>query len=148
MRWLLHPTGQLLFSTMNTSCLRARIERGRWMSYEDPTHFYYFNRRSLQRVLSSGGFQRVREWKPKIHYPHHGTLRRCIYGVSTVFGVSDGLYYLCSTAAEDPKLKVQPRDSRGADVLPPLDGEALSKAKPPIRTGKEFPMTTRPANLP
>ncbi len=100
-RRFLRPTGRLLLCTMNTSCLRARIERGRWMSYEDPTHFYYFNRRSLERVLGSGGFQRVHEWKPKIHYPHHGTFRHCFYDVSTVFGVSDGLYYLCSTAAED-----------------------------------------------
>jgi SAM-dependent methyltransferase len=98
---LLRPRGRLLVCTMNTRCIRARIERGRWISYEDPTHFYYFDRRSLERVLRSSGFQRVQEWKPKIHYPHHDTLRRCFYGVSTAFGVSDGLYYLCSTAVED-----------------------------------------------
>ena len=102
MRRLLRPGGQLLLCTMNTGCLRARIERGRWMSYEDPTHFYYFNRRSLERVLGTGGFQQVQEWKPKIRYPHHSSLRRCFYQASTALGVSDGLYYLCSTPARKP----------------------------------------------
>ncbi len=97
----LHPGGQLLVSTMNTRCLRARIERGRWLIYQHPTHLYYFHRRSLKRVLCGSGFRRVQEWKPTIHYPHHGPLRRWFYGVSTVLGVSDGLYYLCSTAAEN-----------------------------------------------
>jgi 2-polyprenyl-3-methyl-5-hydroxy-6-metoxy-1,4-benzoquinol methylase len=97
---LLRPSGQLLVSTMNTRCLRARIERGRWLIYGHPTHFYYFHRRSLESVLRGGGFRRVQEWKPKIHYPQHGPLRRWFYEVSTVLGVSDGLYYLCSNAAE------------------------------------------------
>jgi SAM-dependent methyltransferase len=98
---LLRPGGRLLVCTMNARCLRARVERDRWIIYEHPTHFYYFHRRSLQRVLRRSGFRKVQEWKPKIQYPHHGSLRRWLYEVSTVFGVSDGLYYLCSTAAED-----------------------------------------------
>jgi 2-polyprenyl-3-methyl-5-hydroxy-6-metoxy-1,4-benzoquinol methylase len=99
MRALMHPRSWLLLCTMNTGCLRARIERGSWMSYGDPTHFYYFSRSSLARVLRSGGFQHVQEWRPKIRYPHHGALRRCFYQISTAFGVSDGLYYLCSAEA-------------------------------------------------
>ncbi len=99
LRRLLCRGGWLLLCTMNTGCLRARIEAGRWMSYEDPTHFYYFNRRSLERVLQFSGFQRVQEWKTKIRYPHHGALRRCFYEISSALGVSDGLYYLCSASA-------------------------------------------------
>jgi 2-polyprenyl-3-methyl-5-hydroxy-6-metoxy-1,4-benzoquinol methylase len=100
MRRLLRPKSRLLLCTMNTGCLRARIERGHWMSYSDATHFYYFNRKSLECVLRSSGFQHVQAWKPKIRYPHHGALRRCFYEISTVFGFSDGLYYLCSAEAE------------------------------------------------
>lgn len=100
MRRLLRPKSSLLLCTMNATCLRARIERGHWMSYGDPTHFYYFNRRSLECVLRSAGFEHVQEWKPKIRYPHHGTLRRCFYDISTLFGVSDGLYYLCSSEGD------------------------------------------------
>lgn len=96
-RRFLRPGGRLLVSTMNIRCLRALIERTRWESYNNPTHLYYFDRGSLERVLRCGGFRRVQEWKPKIHYPHHGAARRCFYELSNKVGVSDGLYYLCMT---------------------------------------------------
>ena len=96
MHKLLRPGGWLLVSTMNTRCLRARVERERWMCYENPTHLFYFDRGSLERVLRCGGFRRIQEWKPKIRYPHHGAARRYFYELSTMFGVSDGLCYLCS----------------------------------------------------
>jgi SAM-dependent methyltransferase len=96
LRGLLCPRGRLLVSTMNVECLRARIERGRWMNYENPTHLYYFSRGSLERVIASAGFPRVHEWKPKIRYPGHGIMRRWLYRASSLFGVSDGLYYLCA----------------------------------------------------
>jgi 2-polyprenyl-3-methyl-5-hydroxy-6-metoxy-1,4-benzoquinol methylase len=96
LRGLVCPRGQLLVSTMNVECLRARFERRRWMNYENPTHLYYFSRRSLEGVIASAGFARVREWKPKIHYPDHGKMRRWLYEASSLFGVSDGLYYLCA----------------------------------------------------
>lgn len=95
-RELLRPGGRLLVSTMNIRCLRALVERTRWESYENPTHLYYFDRASLERVLRCGGFHKVQEWKPKIRYPHHGAARRCLYELSNKVGVSDGLYYLCT----------------------------------------------------
>ena len=98
-RRFLRPGGRLLVSTMNTRCLRARIESQRWESYSNPTHLYYFDSGSLERVLRCGGFHTPQEWKPKIRYPHHGAVRRCLYELSTMFGVSDGLYYLCHLAS-------------------------------------------------
>jgi 2-polyprenyl-3-methyl-5-hydroxy-6-metoxy-1,4-benzoquinol methylase len=100
-RRVLSPTGRLLLCTMNTGCLRARIERGRWPIYEHPTHLFYFDRRSLEGVLRRAGFRIVQEWKPEIHYPHHGFFRRYFYWVSNSLGISDGLYYLCSTLGDD-----------------------------------------------
>src|SRR6266436_901266 len=96
LRALLRPNGRLLISTMNVECLRARVERGRWICYENPTHLYYFDRRSLERVIGSAGFREAREWKPKICYPSHGTMRRLLYEASSLVGLSDGVYYLCS----------------------------------------------------
>jgi SAM-dependent methyltransferase len=98
LRALLCPGGQLLIGTMNVRCLRARIERARWMNYRNPTHFYYFDRRSLERVIASGGFAQVREWRPKIRYPGHSTARHWLYEASSLFRLSDGLFYLCSSA--------------------------------------------------
>ncbi len=94
LRGLLRPGGWLLVSTMNIRCLRARLERERWENYENPTHFYYFNRKSLNGVLRAAGFTEVCEWKPKIRYPHHGMLRRWLYNISYLLGLSDGLYYI------------------------------------------------------
>ncbi|MGH9575736.1 MAG: class I SAM-dependent methyltransferase [Candidatus Acidiferrales bacterium] len=96
LRGLLHPQGKLLIATMNANCLRSRIERSRWTHYQNPTHFYYFARSSLQRILTSSGFSRVAEWKPKFRYPHHGVIRHCLFEASSMFGVADGLHYLCS----------------------------------------------------
>lgn len=106
LRGLLRSGGWLLLSTMNTRCLRARIERERWENYENPTHFYYFDRKSLERVIHSAGFLRAREWKPEICYPHHGTMRRRVYEISTRFGVSDGLYYLCPLGADEAQTAI------------------------------------------
>lgn len=96
LRGLLSPRGKLLMGTMNVNCLRARIERSRWTHYLNPTHFYYLDRKSLERILTGSGFSGVTEWKPKFRYPQHGVTRRYLYEAANVFGVADGLYYLCS----------------------------------------------------
>jgi SAM-dependent methyltransferase len=103
LRVLLRPGGQLLIGTMNVKCLRARIDRALWVNYQNPTHFYYFDRKSLERVIASGGFAQVRGWKPKIRYPHHSTMRHWLYKASSLFGLSDGLYYLCSSAGSNTR---------------------------------------------
>jgi len=111
LRGLLRPGGRLLVSTMNIWCLRARLERERWENYENPTHFYYFDRKSLNRVLRAAGFTEVWEWKPKIRYPHHGILRRSLYDISFPLGLADGLFYIC--ANRNSRSEARPRDSRG-----------------------------------
>jgi cyclopropane fatty-acyl-phospholipid synthase-like methyltransferase len=92
---LLEPHGSLLISTINISCLRARIERQRWEQYRNPTHFYYFDRASLPRVLEKAGFSDVSEWPLRIRYPHHGAIRRSLHYANSVVGLADGLFYLC-----------------------------------------------------
>lgn len=92
---LLSPRGKLLIGTMNANCLRARIERSHWTHYLNPTHFYYLDRKSLERILTSSGFSQVTEWKPKFRYPQHGVIRCCLYEAASAFGAADGLYYLC-----------------------------------------------------
>lgn len=95
LRKLLCPGGWLLMSTMDIRCLRARIEGARWENYENPTHLYYFDRTSLARVIQEAGFEEFSEWRLKIAHPHHGTLRRWLYGITFALGMADGLYYLC-----------------------------------------------------
>jgi O-antigen/teichoic acid export membrane protein/cyclopropane fatty-acyl-phospholipid synthase-like methyltransferase len=95
LRLLLEPHGSLLISTINIRSLRARIERQRWQQYRNPTHFYYFDRASLPRVIERAGFSDVSEWRLRIRYPHHGALRRSLHYANSVAGLADGLFYLC-----------------------------------------------------
>lgn len=96
LRAILSPRGRLVIGTMNTNCLRARVQRSHWTHYLNPTHSYYFDRTSLERTVVSSGFSQVTEWKPKFRYPQHGMVRRCLYHAASTLGVADGLYYLCS----------------------------------------------------
>lgn len=96
LRALLSPRGNVLVGTMNANCLRARVERSQWTHYLNVTHFYYFDRKSLEQILQFSGFSRVTEWKPKFRYPEHGVVRRHLYQAASFLGVADGLYYFCS----------------------------------------------------
>jgi SAM-dependent methyltransferase len=95
LRTFLRPGGWLLISTMDIRCLRARLEGDKWENYENPTHLYYFDRKSLRRAICAAGFSEFSEWRLKIRYAHHGTLRRWLYHVSFLLGLADGIYYLC-----------------------------------------------------
>jgi 2-polyprenyl-3-methyl-5-hydroxy-6-metoxy-1,4-benzoquinol methylase len=82
---LLAPGGWLFTSTPNVDCLRARVRGARWENYANPTHLYYFNQRSLGRLLRQAGLHRTFRWQPAIAYPGQGllgqvrqaALRRC-----------------------------------------------------------------------
>jgi 2-polyprenyl-3-methyl-5-hydroxy-6-metoxy-1,4-benzoquinol methylase len=76
---LLQPGGWLLLSTPNANSFRALLRRERWENTVNPTHFYYFERRSLRLVLERAGFCEVAEWRFSIHYPRHTTLQRMVH---------------------------------------------------------------------
>lgn len=91
----LRPGGWLLMSTMDIRCLRARAEGRKWGNYENPTHLFYFDRKSLQRAIRAAGFSEFSEWRLKIRHAHHGMLRRWLYNVSFSLRLADGIYFLC-----------------------------------------------------
>lgn len=72
---VLQKDGWLLLSTPNAACLRARIERARWENMVNPTHFYYFTRKSLEAVLRRAGFSEIFELRFPIQYPGHARPR-------------------------------------------------------------------------
>lgn len=76
---LLKPGGWLLLSTPNAASFRALLQRERWENIVNPTHFYYFERRSLRLVLKRAGFSEVAEWRFSIRYPGHTTFRRIVH---------------------------------------------------------------------
>jgi SAM-dependent methyltransferase len=107
LRGLLAPGGYVVLSTMNIRCLRARLERKQWENYQNPTHFYYFDRKSLRRVLNAGGFRDPWEWKMGFEYPHHGMLRKLAYKAASWLGVSDGLVFVCPDRSVGPEQTAQ-----------------------------------------
>jgi 2-polyprenyl-3-methyl-5-hydroxy-6-metoxy-1,4-benzoquinol methylase len=121
LRRLLSPAGSLLVSTINIRCLRARIQRHRWVQYRNPTHLYYFDPRSLARVIQKAGFKQFSQWHLRIRYPHHGLLRRSLHYASVAARLADGLFYLCRNStfkAEEvtpptvPTTALEPSDAR------------------------------------
>jgi 2-polyprenyl-3-methyl-5-hydroxy-6-metoxy-1,4-benzoquinol methylase len=110
LRNLLSPTGWLLISTINVRCLRARIQRHLWAQYRNPTHFYYFDSRSIARVIQTSGFSEFSQWPLRIDYPHHGALRRSLHYAGVAARLADGLYYLCKNIADAEPLAGQNRD--------------------------------------
>jgi 2-polyprenyl-3-methyl-5-hydroxy-6-metoxy-1,4-benzoquinol methylase len=75
---VLRPDGWLLLSTMNAGSLRATVERERWTNMINPTHFYYFTRRSLRSMFERSGFTSIDEWRFPIRYPDHSAIRQII----------------------------------------------------------------------
>jgi|SRR5579872_7197165 len=75
---LLQPGGLILLSTPNAESLRAVVQRERWDNATNPTHFYYFTRRSLRLVLERSGFSAIDEMRFPIRYPRHSIVRRIV----------------------------------------------------------------------
>lgn len=75
----LRPGGYLFVSTPNALSLRARLRQSRWDNILNPTHFYYFIRKSLRSVLERAGFNEVAEVNFTVCYPSHSAIRRLLH---------------------------------------------------------------------
>lgn len=75
----LRPGGYLLVSTPNARSLRARLRQSRWDNILNPTHFYYFTRKSLRAVLYRADFNEVTEVHFAVCYPSHSAIRHLLH---------------------------------------------------------------------
>lgn len=98
---LVEVGGSLLLSTMNTGCLRARLERGRWSNMVNTTHFYYFTRKSLTSVLARAGFGNVEELQFPLYYPHHGLAQRVMNDVLRALRLQGQLIFAAQRQTAD-----------------------------------------------
>ena len=121
LRELLTPNGRLFLSTINTHCLRARVERKSWGQYQNPTHFYFFNRRSLGRVIGEAGFINGVEWPLKLWFPHHSAPRRWLHHTTFALGLADGLFFLCQGERSAAQIKTKEEVHRVLRVDPRED---------------------------
>jgi len=49
------------------------------VEYSQPTHFYYFTRKSLEAVLKRAGFSETSELRISLRYPGHRIIRRIVH---------------------------------------------------------------------
>ncbi len=109
---LLQPGGWLLLSTMNAGSLRAFLERERWDNVTNPTHFYYFTRRSLRLVLERAGFCGIAEWRFPIRYPGHATVRRIIHRALVTCRLQGQLVFIARSPILETARAVQSQAAR------------------------------------
>jgi SAM-dependent methyltransferase len=100
---VLRPGGILYLVTPDIDSLSARLLRGYWWGLR-PAHIYYFDGRTLGRMLEEAGFEVVLSksfgriftwgyWRSRLrHYPRfiYGALRAAIHGL----GIEDKFLYL------------------------------------------------------
>jgi SAM-dependent methyltransferase len=97
----LAPGGLILMSTPNAGSLRARLERDRWDNATNPTHFYYFTRRSLRSVLERFGFSAIEEWRFPVRYPGHSIIRRIVNRGLWACGMHGQLLFIARTRSSE-----------------------------------------------
>lgn len=62
-RRILKPRGLVLINTPDTDGWQAKLMSKHWFSYRHPDHFWFFNEKSLCRLLKSSGFGKIRRLK-------------------------------------------------------------------------------------
>ncbi len=93
LRDFLLPEGKLFLTTPNAASLRSRLTGARWDQRNNPTHFFYFTRRSLKAVLERAGFRHAVELPPVTDYRHHGVFRRWMQRRLASLGLHGGLLF-------------------------------------------------------
>jgi 2-polyprenyl-3-methyl-5-hydroxy-6-metoxy-1,4-benzoquinol methylase len=86
LRPFLREDGCFLLSTPNAASLRAYIQKAKWESFENETHFYYFTATTLESVLNSAGLSHVRFLDSPIRYSFHSKVRALLNQALTPLG--------------------------------------------------------------
>jgi len=99
LRCLLKPAGRLFVATPNARSLKSVVLGNRWDQRLNPTHFYYFHRKSLIEVLRRAGFRHIKEWALSQVYPHHGFVRRGLQRVLASYNLQGQLIFCASNSS-------------------------------------------------
>lgn len=94
LRSFLSPKGKVILTTPNADCLRSRISGSHWDQRRNLTHFYYFNRQALGKLLHRSGYSTVVELVAITEYSHHGPLRRNLQWLLARYGLQGGLLFM------------------------------------------------------
>ena len=104
LRTFVSPAGRLVVATMNTDSLRARLFRSGWVNFHNPTHLFYFTRRSLRKLLEETQYTHVEEWKVFTSYSHHSRIRGSLQRALLALGLHGELIF-SARRLKRPRLK-------------------------------------------
>jgi len=93
LRRLASPSGWLWVSTPNSASLRALLMGGRWEEAHKPGHLLLFGPNSLERVMSTAGWKRLRRLDWRVDY-RRGALARTAHLALQTLRLDGELRYL------------------------------------------------------
>lgn len=67
-RWL-KPGGLIVLTTPNRGAWFARLARSRWFEYKPREHLYYFDAKTIAKMLEAVGFERISVRRDPNRYP-------------------------------------------------------------------------------
>ena len=85
------PNGKVFIATINMRGLKAYIQKENWEMIQDPTHFYYFDARSLCAVLQAAGFRQINELNFFVEFTHHNVFRQLLQRILIRLKLDSGL---------------------------------------------------------
>ncbi len=87
--------GYIFVVTMNLWSLKHWFLRERWELITDPTHFYFFHRKSLTNLLKQTGvFEDPMDCRIWVKFSHHNLFRSALQFVLVKLGLDSGIRFL------------------------------------------------------
>lgn len=76
---IIRQDGVLIIETLNISSLTARVLKRKWPLYYPPYHLYYYNHRSMSRLLENTGFRIIKSFPVQTYIKSHSEYRAFRY---------------------------------------------------------------------
>lgn len=86
--------GWIYISTINAQSVSAYHKGSKWREVINPTHFYFYNKDSIESILYSAGYSSFEQLKSLITYPHHSLLRQQFSRIVQRLSLGGELSYL------------------------------------------------------
>jgi 2-polyprenyl-3-methyl-5-hydroxy-6-metoxy-1,4-benzoquinol methylase len=83
--------GMIFIITLNIGGLKARLMKEKWDLITDPTHFYFYDKLSLNNTLIKAGFQHTSFENFYVDFGHHNVLRSFFQRLLVNFELDTGL---------------------------------------------------------
>lgn len=90
-RRVLSAQGVLVVITLNIYGIKAILLKDKWDLVTNPTHFYFFDRKSLGKVLTAAGYGEIVFLNFYVAFGHHSVLRQIFQRILVRFKLDTSL---------------------------------------------------------